>query len=199
MAAFLIKTVMTGDNKMKDISKVTLYSGGHRGAEAEFGRLAQAWNLNEVTFSYDGHDAEHTNGLKVLSAEELKKGDISMEIVSMRMKRNYSKADKIRKVIQSIFHMVNNGYHVIAVGWIQEDGTVKGGTGWGVELAKLFNRPLHVYDQDKKAWYGWEENRWVESIPVITSETFAGTGTRNLSEDGKQALHDLYESSFGTK
>jgi hypothetical protein len=50
MAAFLIKTVMTGDNKMKDISKVTLYSGGHRGAEAEFGRLAQAWNLMSYLF-----------------------------------------------------------------------------------------------------------------------------------------------------
>ncbi|NLD38039.1 MAG: hypothetical protein GX654_14325 [Desulfatiglans sp.] len=184
---------------MKNISKITLYSGGHKGAEAEFGRLAEAWKLNEVNFSYEGHIAEHTNNLKVLSAEELKKGDISMEIVSMRMKRNYSKADKIRKVIQSIFHMINNGYHVITVGWIQADGTVKGGTGWGVELAKLFNRPLHVYDQDKKAWYAWEENRWIEDTPVIASETFAGTGTRNLSEDGKQALHDLYKRSFGSR
>jgi hypothetical protein len=184
---------------MKDISKITLYSGGHKGAEAEFGKLAETWNINEINFSYEGHIAERTNGLKVLNAEELKKGDISMEIVSMRMKRNYSKADKIRKVIQSIFHMVNNGYHVIAVGWIQEDDTVKGGTGWGVELAKLFNRPLHVYDQDKKAWYAWEQNKWVENIPAITSESFAGTGTRYLSEDGKQALHDLFKRSFGPK
>jgi hypothetical protein len=184
---------------MKDISKITLYSGGHKGAEAEFGRLAQAWKINEINFSYEGHIAERTNSLKVLSAEELKKGDISMEIVSMKMKRNYSKADKIRKVIQSIFHMVNNGYHVIAVGWIQEDGTVKGGTGWGVELAKLFNRPLHVYDQDKKEWYTWEENKWVENLPIITSETFTGTGTRYLSEDAKLALNDLFERSFGNK
>ncbi len=184
---------------MKDISNITLYSGGHKGAEAEFGKLAEAWGINEVNFVFEGHIAERTRGLKVLTGEELKRGDISMEIVSMRMSRKYSRADKIRKVIQSIFFMVNNGFHVVAVGWIQEDGTVKGGTGWGVELAKLFNRPLSVYDQDKKAWYSWESNQWIEKIPEITSDTFAGTGTRNLSDDGKEALRDLFERSFGPK
>ena len=184
---------------MNDIKNITLYSGGHKGTEAEFGKLAEAWGIKEVNFVFDGHTAERTKGLKVLSVEELKKGDVSMEIISMRMKRTYSRADKIRKVIQAIFHMVNNGYHVIATGWIQEDGRVKGGTGWGVELAKLFNRPLHVYDQDKKAWYSWEDGQWVLDVPVITSETFTGTGTRNLTDDGREALLDLFERSFGPK
>jgi hypothetical protein len=182
---------------MTNISKITLYSGGHKGTEAEFGKLAEAWNMKEVNISFEGHNTERTRGVTVLSQEELQKGDVSMEIVSRLMKRNYSKTDKIRKVIQTIFHMVNNGHHVIAVGWIQEDNTVKGGTGWGVELAKLFNRPLNVYDQDRKAWFSWEDSKWVENTPVITAETFAGTGTRNLSEDGQQALLDLFTRSFG--
>ena len=182
---------------MTDISKITLYSGGHKGTEAEFGKLAEAWNMEEVNISFEGHNAERTRGVKVLNQEELQKGDVSMEIVSKRMNRKYSRTDKIRKVIQTIFHMVNNGHHVIAVGWIQADNTVKGGTGWGVELAKLFNRPLNVYDQDRKNWFSWEDSQWVESTPVITSETFAGTGTRNLSEDGQQALLDLFTRSFG--
>ena len=137
---------------MKDISNITLYSGGHKGTEAEFGKLAEAWGINEVNFVFEGHIAERTKGLRVLTEEELKRGDISMEIVSMRMSRKYSRADKIRKVIQSIFFMVNNGFQVIAVGWIQEDGTVKGGTGWGVELAKLFNSyyaHVKVIDENK--------------------------------------------------
>ncbi|MBW1891915.1 MAG: hypothetical protein JRI93_15625 [Deltaproteobacteria bacterium] len=182
---------------MTDISKITVYSGGHKGTEAEFGRLAEAWNLQEVNISFEGHKAERTRGVRLLDREELRKGDVSMEIVSKRMNRTYSRTDKIRSVIQSIFHMVNKGYHVIAVGWIQADDTVKGGTGWGVELAKLFNRPLSVYDQDRKGWFSWENNQWVESTPVIASETFAGTGTRYLSDDGRQALEDLYVRSFG--
>ena len=182
---------------MADSSKITLYSGGHKGAEAEFGRLAEAWHLNEVNISFEGHIPERVRGVRVLNREELQKGDVSMEIVSKRMNRTYSSMEKIRKVIQSIFHMVNSGYHVIAVGWIQADNTVKGGTGWGVELAKLFNRPLSVYDQERKAWFSWEDNRWIESTPVIASDTFVGTGTRNLSDDGRRALRDLFTRSFG--
>jgi len=182
---------------MTDRSHITVYSGGHKGSEAEFGRLAETWGLQEVNFSFEGHHPERTRGVRVLSGEELDKGDVSMQIVSMRMGRNYSKAEKIRKVIQSIFHMVNNGYHVIAVGWIQPDDTVKGGTGWGVELAKLFNRPLSVFDQDRGQWFCWREGRWTAEIPVITDRSFVGTGTRNLSAEGREAIYDLFGRSFG--
>ena len=104
---------------MTDRSNITLYSGGHKGAEAEFGMLAERWGIQEVNFSFEGHTTERTRGVRVLGPDELDKGDVSMEIVSTRMGRNYSRAEKIRKVIQTIFHMVNNGYQVFAVGWIQ--------------------------------------------------------------------------------
>ncbi len=182
---------------MTDRSQITLYSGGHRGAESDFGRLAEKWGIAEVNFSFEGHNIERNKGIRVLGTEELDKGNVSMEIVSTRMGRNFSKVDKIRKVIQSIFHMVNHGYYVIAIGWIQPDDTVKGGTGWGVELAKIFNRPISVYDQDRKQWFAWQNNNWTPETPVIKGKTFAGTGTRNLTEDGRLAIADLYERSFG--
>lgn len=182
---------------MRDRSKITLYSGGHRGAESEFGRQAEGFGIQEVHFSFEGHTIERTKGVRMLESRELVKGDVSMEIVSTRMGRKYSSTEKIRKVIQLIFHMVNNGYHVVAIGWIQSDNTVKGGTGWGVELAKLFNRPISVYDQDKRKWFSWQDSKWVQATPVISENTFVGTGTRNLTEDGRQAIRDLFERSFG--
>ena len=175
----------------------TLYHGGLKGAETIFGENAEKYGIQEIIFSFEGHRLNRDRNPVMLSEEELQRGDISMELASRMMKRTYYETEKIRRVLQTIFHMVNNGYHVIAVGWIQPDKTVKGGTGWGVELAKLFNRPLSVYDQEQKAWFSWEESRWVENIPVITSDTFVGTGTRNLSDDARQALHDLYIRSFG--
>lgn len=180
-----------------DRSQITMYSGGHRGAEAEFGKTAERWGIQEVNFSFAGHVVERDRGIQILGPDELDKGDVSMAIVSLRMGRTYAKTAKIRQVIQSIFHMVNKGYHVITIGWIQPDDTVKGGTGWGVELAKLFNRPVHVYDQDKKEWFAWLNNRWVADMPVIADKTIACTGTRNLNADGTQAIHDLFERSFG--
>jgi hypothetical protein len=174
-----------------------MYSGGHRGAEAEFGKTAERWEIQEVNLSFQGHAAERDRGIHILSPDELDQGDVSMAIISLRMGRTYAKAAKIRKVIQSIFHMVNKGHHVITIGWIQPDDTAKGGTGWGVELAKLFNRPVQVYDQDKKEWFAWKENRWEADTPVIADTTFACTGTRNLDADGARAIQGLFERSFG--
>jgi hypothetical protein len=182
---------------MSERSSITLYSGGHKGAEAEFGRMAEKWGMGEVNYSFAGHAIERTRGVCVLEHDELDKGNVSMEIVSTRMGRKFAQAEKIRKVIQSIFHMVNNGYHVLAIGWIQSDGTVKGGTGWAVELAKLFNRPVNVYDQQYRSWFAWKGNQWVEEVPTIVDDTFVGTGTRHLNEDGRKAIADLYERSFG--
>ncbi len=182
---------------MSKTSDYTLFSGGLRGAEVEFGKCAEKWGVNEVNFSFKGHKMDRVKDIRVLSDEELKQGDISMEIVSKRMHRTYAEANKIRKVIQSIFHVVNNGHQIFAVGWIQGDDTVKGGTGWAIELGKLFNRPVSVYDQDKNKWFTWKDNKWQEDLPVIEYKTFAGTGTRHLTEDGKRAIKELFERSFG--
>ena len=66
-----------------------------------------------------------------------------------------------------------------------------------MELAKLFNRPLSVYDQERKGWFCWKDNKWVAETPVIKDDTFVGTGTRYLTDDGRQAISDLFEKSFG--
>ena len=181
---------------MVSADQFTFYGGGHRGTEAEFGRQAEQFGVREVNYSFEGHQPARENGLTVLTSEELKKGDISMEIVSLRMNRTYSKSNKIRKVIQSIFHMVNSGLQIFAVGWIKPDNTVRGGTGWAVELGKLFNRPLSVFDQDRNQWFTWKDNRWVEDVPKVEHATFVGTGTCNLTDAGRQAIHDLFARSF---
>ncbi len=182
---------------MPDRNKARLVSGGHKGAEAEFGRCAQRWGLREVTLSFEGHQMEWSQDVRVLSPEELAKGDVSMEIVSQRLGRSYTNIQQIRRVVQSLFHMVKETYEVYVVGWIQPDGTVQGGTGWGVELAKFFNRPVWVYDQEKKGWFNWDGQGWKAGTPSLPERPFAGTGTRNLSEDGRQAIQQLFERSFG--
>ena len=83
------------------------------------------------------------------------------------------------------------------VGVIQPDGTVHGGTGWSVELARRWNKQAWVFDQTHEAWYRWTGREWSKGIPVIETPTFAGTGTRFLNEAGKNAIRELFERSFG--
>ena len=175
----------------------TLYSGGHRGAETAFGEAAEKWSIKEINFTFSGQKANRQKNNETLSDEDLKRGDISMELVSKMMSRTYYETEKIRKVLQTIFHMVNKGHQVFVVGTILKDNTVKGGTGWAVELAKLFNRPLSVFDQDKKGWYSWKEGSWIKDSPKIEHHTFVGSGTRNLTDEGRKAIDSLFEQTFG--
>lgn len=174
----------------------TLYSGGHAGAESFFGECAEKWGVNEVTFSYEGHFIKREKNVIMLSDKELKQGDISMEIVSQHMHRQYAHADTIKAVLQSIYHMVNKGMQVFAIGVIQDDATVLGGTGWGVELGKFFNRNVHVFDKVRHQWFTWKHGEWVKDTPVICEKTFCGTGTRELTAESSVAIEDLFNRSF---
>jgi hypothetical protein len=180
-----------------DRTKPMLVSGGHKGTEAEFGRCAERFGLREVTFSFDGHQMERSGEVRVLSAKDLAKGDVSMEIVSRHMGRSYTQIEMIRRVIQSMYHVVVNAYRVFAVGWIQPDNTVQGGTGWGVELAKFFNRPVSVFDQGRNGWFTWQNGQWLPDTPVLGEKPFAATGTRNLTDAGRAAIGELFLRSFG--
>lgn len=175
----------------------TLYSGGLKGAETAFGEAAEKWSINDVNFTFTGQKTNRQKNLVILTDDELKRGDISMELVSKMMHRTYYETERIRKVLQTIFHMVNKGHQVFVVGTILEDNTVKGGTGWAAELAKLFNRPLSVYDQGKDKWYTWQQGNWVKDSPRIEHKTFVGSGTRNLTENGRKAINRLFEEAFG--
>ena len=107
-----------------------LFSGGAQGAEAEFGANAEKYGIEEVNFTFDGHTIVRNRGLRVLNHEELKNGDVSLEYISKLMNRRYTDNTTFRKILQTIWYQINNGQEIFVVGEIQEDKTVKGGTGW---------------------------------------------------------------------
>ncbi|WP_022662068.1 hypothetical protein [Paucidesulfovibrio longus] len=175
----------------------TLYSGGAQGAEAEFGRMAEKYGVEEVNFTFEGHKIEHTRGLRVLTQEELVRKDVSLSYVSKLLNRKFTNATLMRKVLQTIMYQVEAGHEIFVIGTVQDDGTVKGGTGWGAEYAKICNKPLFVFSQAKNAWFAWKEEKWVEvADPVISHAHFSGMGTRFLEENGKKAIADLFARSF---
>ena len=175
-----------------------LFSGGIKGAEEQFGINAERWGIEEVNFTFEGHAIVRKRGQRVLNHNELKNGDISLEYLSKLMNRTYPKTQTFRKVLQSIWYQINNGQEIYVIGEILADNTVKGGTGWGAEFAKLCNKPLYVFDQKRNGWYLWNQTDWVSCShdPVISHVHFSGTGTRYLEKNGIQAITGLFERSF---
>jgi len=182
---------------MMNPNDCTLYHGGLKGAETAFGENAEKYGIGEVIFTFEGHRLNRDRNSVMLSEDELLRGDISMEIASRMMNRTYYETEKIRRVLQTIFHMVNKGHQVFVIGSILDDNSVKGGTGWAVELAKLFNRPLHVFDQTRGQWFTWKDGAWAEDTPKICYNTFVGSGTRYLNDAGIAAIAQLFADSYG--
>ena len=184
-------------------SECTLFSGGARGAESHFGQCAERYGVKEVNFTFDGHDHERERGVRVLNDDELLAGDVSLEYVSRLMHRRYTEGPTIRKILQTLWYQVNSGQEIYVIGTILENKTVRGGTGWGAEFAKLCNKPLCVFDQDRGAWFRWDASLWApvtDAEVVIAHPHFTGTGTRNLRDNGRQAIADLFErSAFDTR
>ena len=181
---------------------VILFSGGAQGAEAEFGACAERFGIEEVNFSFDGHRPVRTRGLRVLNHEELHAGEVSLAYVSKLMSRRYPDTPTFRKILQSIWYQINHGQEIYVVGTIQADQTVRGGTGWGAEFAKLCAKPLFVFDQEKGGWFGWDGDRiaWTPLTgadePVIEHTHITGTGTRVLTDPAKQVIAALFARSF---
>ncbi len=178
----------------------TLYSGAASGTEALFGELAQEFGVGEVNYSFPTHEPARKRGLVMLSERELRQGDVSLAYVSRRMSRTYTSSLFFRRVLQTIWHQVNSSQQVFVVGAIQDDDTVKGGTGWGAELARVWSKPLWVFDQTHEAWFRWDAvaGEWIkcEKTPKITARRFCGTGTRFLSDEGRDAVRGLFAASF---
>src|SRR3954471_17072713 len=144
-----------------------LFSGAAPGAEAEFGACAERHGIEEVNFTFDGHTEARRRGIRVLNHEELQAGDVSIEYVSRLMNRRYTDSPTIRKILQTLWYQVNHGQEIYVIGVIQEDGTVRGGTGWGAEFAKLCNKPLCVFDEEQDSWFCWKGSAWTkQGVPT---------------------------------
>ncbi|MCL2822855.1 MAG: hypothetical protein FWD57_02585 [Polyangiaceae bacterium] len=174
-----------------------LHSGGAKGAEAAFGEFAEQYGIPETTYSFDGHTTRvRDRGLRLLSEAELHLGDVSLRYVSHHLGRVFPSTPLVRKIIQSIWHQIRPSQQVFAIGQIQEDGTVRGGTGWGTELARRWRKDLYVFDQSRDGWFRWSGTAWERGNPTITSPMFAGIGTAHLEPNGRNAIASLFERSF---
>ena len=91
---------------------------------------------------------------------------------------------------------VQNSDAIFAVGHLK-NSVVEGSIGQTVQMAINDNKPVYVYDQVRKQWFSNINGQWqvFSGIPKLT-KNFAGIGTRELNQDGKDAIKQVYENTF---
>lgn len=78
---------------------------------------------------------------------------------------------------------------------------VDGGTGYAVQMAFNLGKPVYVFHQGTNAdnvtkvgWYKLTDQGFVKTDTPMLTQDFAGVGTREINETGKQAITDLYDN-----
>ena len=155
------------------------------------------WGPQEINLTFEGQQQQRTRGSRVLSDKELRRGAVSIVYVNRHLQRIWASDGPIARILRIQWHLASQVKQLFVVGAIQHDDTVTGGTGWSVELAKRWSKPVWVFCQEREAWHRWDGEVWVEELPVIEATAIGGTGTRFLSEAGQAAVDELFERSFG--
>lgn len=179
------------------------HSGGCPGSDMFWETEGDKYGVKTIAYSFYGHKQEGKNRV-ILSTEELNEGFEHVLIANKTMKRYpQGQARYIQNLLARNWFQVKNAEAVFAIGKFlgTEKKLVSGGTGWAVQMAIDCDKPVFVFLQDSigGAWFRYMpvvgfECLWGE-IPKLT-QNFAGVGTRELQDSGKEAIRKIYDMNF---
>ena len=201
---------------IKDSSRYTLHSGGAPGSDTYWGEIATQYGIGSQRHYYHGEqspsnapnantritEVDYDEGKKEAAAAA--KYNWGYQYDSMkddRLVRNWSQV-KYADGIFAIGHIANPGDPVFPN---QPNDTrkaihpcVQGGTGYAVGMAILHQKPVYVFDQEENQWFAWDGSQFNPIDTPTLTLNFAGIGTRQINEVGKQAIRDVFEKTFKT-
>lgn len=199
------------ENKL-DLTNITCHSGGATGADFFFFETIGS-NYGVKTRAYSYKTKYHTTENKVeISDEDYEEGVIEITKANKILKR--FGIHRFMNLLARNWAQVKYSEEVFAIGTIVEPGkkgskgfynksdfqVVDGGTGYACMCAVNNSRPLYVFDQDKDKWFRWSYTalKFIElkGTPVITTENFAGIGTREIKPNGILAIEEVYKLTF---
>jgi len=175
-------------------AEYTNHSGGALGADSIWDDEGRKVGVVNHQHYYYGNKTPKGNVL--LTKEQLQEGIAEMRKAAVVLGKNPQKTETINLLARNWFQ-VKNSEQIVAVAPISEDmKTVEGGTGWAVAMGQANNREIHVFNQKDNNWYTWNGQMFVQSAVPVLKKNFAGIGTRQITEQGKQAIRDVYANTF---
>lgn len=198
-------------NKPIRLDKLVCHSGGAEGSDTMFSQIGKKYDVKTNAYSYKTkyHDSDD----KVeISDEDYKEGIIEITKANKVLKR-YG-IHRFMNLLARNWAQVKYSDEVFAIGTIVEPGkkgskgfynksqfqVVDGGTGYAVMMGIDNQKTVYVFDQDKDKWFRWSYTslsfRELKGTPVITSENFAGIGTREIKPNGILAIQEVYNLTF---
>ena len=199
------------DKKPIDLTKVVCHSGGAEGSDTAWEKIGEKFGV--VTKAYSYKTPKHISPNKVeISDEDYKEGIIEVNKANKFLNR-YG-IHKYINLLARNWAQVKYSEQIIAVGTIVRKGEknpkgyynkgkydmVDGGTGYAVQMAVNCKKDIYVFDQNVKSWFRWSYSTMtfikLDETPTIKTQDFAGIGTREITQDGIEAIKDVYNKTF---
>ena len=180
----------------------TLFSGGAVGSDLFWQKIGAKFGVHLKAFSFERHGGKNRARV-VLSQEQLKEADEFLHRANKTLKRHFPTGKSfVNNLLRRNWYQVKDTDKVFAITKIDSSGsTVQGGTGWAVQMAIDYKRPVYVFDIAKSVWhqFDYSNHKFVSyrGTPKL-SLNFTGIGTRSLPEAGKKAIEQVFEVTFGS-
>lgn len=177
----------------------TCHSGGASGADTIWEKNCKEYNIKTIPYSFKNHNQESLNP-HILTEAQLKEGFEQVQKASKSLKRNINNvSDYIKKLLSRNWFQVKNSEAIYAIGTINNN-KVNGGTGWAVQMAIDNKKPVFVFEQVENLWYRYDYTKMLfvpmyDEIPILTEE-FAGIGTREINENGIEAIKKILSKNI---
>jgi hypothetical protein len=177
----------------------TNHSGGCPGSDIMWENEGLKYGVYTIAYSFWNHRQNGRNQ-KILSGCELKEGfEAVMKANKALKKYPQGQHQYIQNLLSRNWFQVKNSEAVFAVGMLQDEKTVKGGTGWAIQMSVDNKKSTFVFDQNFNRWYKFNyvfgRFEIFDGIPTLT-ENFAGIGTREINENGINAIKKIYKKNF---
>lgn len=182
------------------------YSGGADGADSYFDEIGKKYNVETIHFYYG---RKTPMGNKEISKEELKEGWQKCLTANECFLHRYG-AEKYKNLLARNWFQVKYSDAIFAIGYLLGDTEstngkvqVSGGTAWATAMSLLDGKTTYIFDQNTNQWFqlfSTGNHDYISCIqlgfiPKLT-EKFAGIGSRQLTENGKKAIEQLFEERF---
>lgn len=198
------------DNKI-DLTKLICHSGGAPGADTVWETDGDLFEVKTRAYSYKTPKHQSLNKVEI-SDEDYKEGIIEVNKANKWLNR-YG-IHKYMNLLARNWAQVKYSEQIFAIGTIIKPGDkntkgyynkgkydiVDGGTGYAVMMGINNNREVFVFDQLRDKWFRWSYSTYsfleMNDVPKITSQNFAGIGTREIKPNGVSAIRDVYNKTF---
>ena len=194
-------------------NKSTIYvnhSGGAKGSDSAWDFIGRKYDITDHRHYWHRGLPKPPLGNVELTDEQIEEGWVKVLLANKKLKR---KPDAYKSLLARNWFQVKNADAVFAIGSIVINkgshtshtsfvsllcenipNEVAGGTGWAVQMAIDAEKPVFVFDQDRNIWLQWKKFHFGPcTLPKLT-QNYAGIGTRNINDDGKKAIEEIYKT-----